>query len=179
MTFGSNVVLADIRQQINAGAQHITFGDPDFFNGPGHAMRVAEAFHAEFPNVTYDATIKVEHLLAQRDKMGRLAETGCLFVTTAVEEVDDRVLAKLDKGHTRADFIEVVGRFFVVGGDVVLADIRQQVEAGALKSSVWTSFTSLENFISKCPTLLAIESWRTGSSAMKWEKSGVASHLQR
>ncbi|HEV8076382.1 MAG TPA: CUAEP/CCAEP-tail radical SAM protein, partial [Candidatus Acidoferrum sp.] len=27
------VVLSDIRQQVKAGAQHITFGDPDFFNG--------------------------------------------------------------------------------------------------------------------------------------------------
>ena len=105
---GRDVVLADVRQQVDAGAQHVTFGDPDFFNGPGHAMRLVEAFHAEFPNVTYDATIKVEHLLAHRDKLRRLAETGCLFVTTAVEEVDDAVLTKLDKGHTRADFVEVV-----------------------------------------------------------------------
>ncbi len=103
-----DVVLADVRQQVDAGAQHLTFGDPDFFNGPGHAMRLVTAFHAEFPNVTYDATIKVEHLLAHGDKLRRLAETGCLFVTTAVEEVDDAVLAKLDKGHTRADFVEVV-----------------------------------------------------------------------
>jgi len=103
-----DVVLADVRQQIDAGAHHITFGDPDFFIGPGHAMRLVEAFHAEFPHVTYDATIKVEHLLAHRDKLRRLVETGCLFVTTAVEEVDDAVLAKLDKGHTRADFVEVV-----------------------------------------------------------------------
>ena len=103
-----DVVLADVRQQVDAGAQHVIFGDPDFFNGPGHAMRLAEAFHAEFPNVTYDATIKVEHLLAHRDKLNRLVETGCLFVTTAVEEVDDTVLAKLDKGHTRADFVEAV-----------------------------------------------------------------------
>ena len=103
-----DVLLADVRQQIDAGAHHITFGDPDFFNGPGHAMRLVEAFHAEFPHVTYDATIKVEHLLAHRDKLRRLVETGCLFVTTAVEEVDDAVLAKLDKGHTRADFVEVV-----------------------------------------------------------------------
>ncbi len=103
-----DVVLADVCQQVEAGAQHITFGDPDFFNGPGHAMRLAEAFHAEFPNVTYDATVKVEHLLAHRDKLRRLVETGCLFVTTAVEEVDDAVLGKLDKGHTRADFVEAV-----------------------------------------------------------------------
>ena len=103
-----DVVLADVRQQVEAGAEHVTFGDPDFFNGPSHAMRLVEAFHAEFPNVSYDATIKVEHLLAQRNKLRRLAETGCLFVTTAVEEVDDAVLAKLDKGHTRADFVESV-----------------------------------------------------------------------
>ncbi len=31
------VVLADIDAQVAAGAQHITFGDPDFFNGPTHA----------------------------------------------------------------------------------------------------------------------------------------------
>ena len=102
------VVMADIRQQVEAGAKHITFGDPDFFNGPGHAIRLIESFHVEFPNLTYDATIKVEHLLAHRDKLRRLAETGCLFVTTAVEEVDDNVLGKLEKGHTRADFVEAV-----------------------------------------------------------------------
>ena len=102
------VVLADVRQQVEAGAQHITFGDPDFFNGPGHAMRLVEAFHTEFPDVTYDATIKVEHLLTHPDTMRRLVETGCLFVTTAVEEVDDAVLEKLEKNHTGADFVEVV-----------------------------------------------------------------------
>ena len=112
---GRDVVLADVRQQVDAGAQHVTFGDPDFFNGPGHAMRLVEAFHAEFPDVTYDATIKVEHLLAHRDKLRRLVETGCLFVSTAVEEVDDAVLAKLDKGHTRADFVEVVEAARAVG----------------------------------------------------------------
>jgi radical SAM superfamily enzyme YgiQ (UPF0313 family) len=33
-----DVVLADIRQQVAAGAQHISFGDPDFFNGIRHAL---------------------------------------------------------------------------------------------------------------------------------------------
>ena len=37
-----------------------------------------------------------------------MAKTGCLFVTTAVEEVDDDVLSRLEKSHTRADFKEVV-----------------------------------------------------------------------
>jgi radical SAM superfamily enzyme YgiQ (UPF0313 family) len=103
-----DVVLADIRQQIAAGAQHVTFGDPDFFNGPTHAARIVEALHAEFPDVTYDATIKVEHLLKHRDLLGVLRETGCVLITSAVESVDDSVLAKLEKNHTRADFLEAV-----------------------------------------------------------------------
>jgi radical SAM superfamily enzyme YgiQ (UPF0313 family) len=109
------VVLEDIRQQVAAGAEHITFGDPDFFNGPAHAMRIVEALHCEFPELTYDATIKIEHLRRRRDLLPRLKETGCLFVTSAVESVDDRVLENLDKGHTRADFIDVAAQFRKVG----------------------------------------------------------------
>ena len=102
------VVLADIRAQVAAGAGHITFGDPDFFNGVGHAMRIAHALHGEFPDLTYDVTIKVEHLLGHADKLATLAGTGCISVTTAVESVDDRVLDILAKGHTRADVEDVV-----------------------------------------------------------------------
>jgi radical SAM superfamily enzyme YgiQ (UPF0313 family) len=102
------VVLGDIRQQVESGAQHITFGDPDFWNGPGHAMPLVEALHAEWPELSYDATIKVEHLLKHRDLLGDLRRTGCAFVTTAVESLDDDVLTKLAKGHTRADFAEAL-----------------------------------------------------------------------
>jgi radical SAM superfamily enzyme YgiQ (UPF0313 family) len=104
----ADVVLADIAGQIAAGAQHITFGDPDFFNGPTHAIRIVEALHAAHPDVTYDATIKVEHLLKHRDLLPTLTATGCAFVISAVESLDDRVLALFDKGHTREDFFEAV-----------------------------------------------------------------------
>ena len=101
----TDVVLADVRAQVSAGATHITFGDPDFFNGPTHASRLIDSLHREFPDLTYDVIIKVEHLLAERALLPRLVDTGCLYVTSAVESVDDAVLAKLEKGHTRADFI--------------------------------------------------------------------------
>jgi radical SAM superfamily enzyme YgiQ (UPF0313 family) len=104
-----DVVLADIRAQVAAGATHVSFGDPDFLNGPTHARKLVEALHAEFPQITYDAIIKVEHLLNHRELLPVLARTGCLFVTSAVEAVDDDVLAKLEKGHTRAGFIEAAG----------------------------------------------------------------------
>ena len=104
-----DIVLADIDGQVRQGAQHITFGDPDFFNGPTHAVRIVEALHNAHPTLTYDVTIKIEHLLVHRELLRRLRETGCLFVTSAVESVDDLVLARLEKGHTRQDFVEAVG----------------------------------------------------------------------
>ncbi|HEV2290149.1 MAG TPA: CUAEP/CCAEP-tail radical SAM protein [Candidatus Acidoferrales bacterium] len=110
-----DVVLADVRQQIAAGARHITFGDPDFFNGIGHAIPLVKALHNEFPAVTYDATIKIEHLLKHAEHLPLLRNTGCLFVTSAVESVDDGVLEKLEKHHTRADFLSVAARFREIG----------------------------------------------------------------
>ena len=102
-----DVVFEDIQQQVAAGAKHITFGDPDFFNGIGHAMALVESLPREFPQVTYDVTIKIEHLLKHRQHLPRLRDTGCLFVTSAVESVDDEVLRRLDKGHTGAHFLKV------------------------------------------------------------------------
>ena len=103
-----DAVLDDIRAQVDAGAQHITFGDPDFFNGPTHARRLVERLAASHPGVTYDATIKIEHILAHADLLPVLAGTGCLFITSAVESVDDAVLERLRKGHTRAGFERAV-----------------------------------------------------------------------
>jgi radical SAM superfamily enzyme YgiQ (UPF0313 family) len=102
------VVLADVAAQVAAGARHVTFGDPDFFNGPTHAMRIVSALHEAHPTVSYDVTIKVEHLLKHRELVPRLAATGCAFVTSAIESIDDVVLELFDKGHTRADFLEAV-----------------------------------------------------------------------
>lgn len=99
----AEIVLADIRCQVARGAQHITFGDPDFFNGIGHATDVVDALARDFPDVTYDVTIKIEHLLRHSDELSRLHNTGCLFVTSAVEAFDDDLLLKLRKGHTVAD----------------------------------------------------------------------------
>jgi len=104
-----DVVMDDVRAQVAAGAEHISFGDPDFFNGPTHARRLVEAVAKEFPHLTYDVTIKIEHILRHADMLGLLRDTGCLMITSAVESIDDDVLLKLRKGHTRADFVEAVG----------------------------------------------------------------------
>jgi hypothetical protein len=109
------VVLADARVQIAAGARHLTFGDPDFFNGPGHSLRICRRLHDEFPWLSFDATIKIEHLLQHARLLPELAELGCLFVVSAVESLSDRVLAKLAKGHRRADVAAALAALDRVG----------------------------------------------------------------
>jgi radical SAM superfamily enzyme YgiQ (UPF0313 family) len=110
-----DVVLEDIRRQIEAGAQHITFGDPDFFNGPGHAIPLVKAIHERWPQLTYDVTIKIEHLLKHAQHLVTLRDSGCLFVTSAVESVDDGILKIFDKRHSREDFVRAVSVFREMG----------------------------------------------------------------
>ena len=109
------IVREDVRQQVAAGAEHITFGDPDFFNGIRHAIAIVSDLHREYPRLTYDVTIKIEHLLRHAEHLATLRDTGCIFVTSAVESVDDTILARLDKGHTYADFARVVELFHELG----------------------------------------------------------------
>jgi radical SAM superfamily enzyme YgiQ (UPF0313 family) len=132
------IVLADIRQQVAVGAQHITFGDPDFFNGVTHATRIVDELHAEFPDLTYDVTIKVEHLLRHAAALPELARTGCLFVTSAVESLDDQVLMKLDKRHTRADFFRALD---------VCADAGLALQPTFVPFTPWTTRASYQDLL--------------------------------
>ena len=109
------VVLDDIRRQVAAGATHITFGDPDFLNGPQHALRVVRAMHAEFPDLTYDFTAKVEHLISRGEFLSEFAACGCLFIITAVESLSERVLKILDKQHSLSDVTTALQRVHNTG----------------------------------------------------------------
>lgn len=126
----AETVMADIRAQVAAGAEHITFGDPDFLNGPGHALRLARALHAEFPRLTFDFTTKVEHILRHRRLIPELRALGASFVVSAFESVSDDVLRRLNKGHTRADMEEALA---------ILAAARLPVQPTWLPFTPWTS----------------------------------------
>ena len=97
------VVLDDIRQQVEMGAVHITFGDADFLNGPKHSLNILRTMHREFPHLTFDVTTKIEHILQHRDVFQEFAMLGCLFIISAVESFSNYVLHHLVKGHTRED----------------------------------------------------------------------------
>lgn len=105
---GLDVLLADVEALVRAGASHVTFADADFLNAPAHAQRVVAAVHDAWPHLTWDATVKVEHVLRHRELWPGLAARGGLFVVSAFEALDDEVLKRLDKGHTRADATEAL-----------------------------------------------------------------------
>lgn len=103
-----DVVRTDIRNLVELGAQHITFGDPDFLNGVKHSLRVARNLHEDFPRLTFDVTTKVEHIVHYRDLFDELRTLGCVFILSAVEALNDTILAYLEKGHTAADVVEAL-----------------------------------------------------------------------
>ena len=105
---GIDAILADVAQLVEMGARHITFGDPDFLNGPHHALRVFSAMHEAFGDLTFDVTAKVEHVLEHHDLWPRFATAGCLFVVSAFESTSDTILAHLAKRHTAAQEVEAV-----------------------------------------------------------------------
>jgi radical SAM superfamily enzyme YgiQ (UPF0313 family) len=129
------VILQDIRRLVRSRAEHITFGDPDFLNGPTHALRVTRAMHAEFPTLTFDFTTKIEHILKQRELFPEFARLGCLFVVSAVESLSDTVLAHLEKGHSRADVFEA------------LAIMRQSDIALRPSLVSFTPWTTLDDYL--------------------------------
>lgn len=129
-----DTILADIDQLVEAGATHITFGDPDFLNGAQHSRRVVAAMHRRHPHLTFDCTTKVELILRHRELWPELAAAGCLFVVSAFETVNDDVLAILDKGHTRADMVEAT---------TVLAAQGIEVRPSLLPFTPWTTLSDM------------------------------------
>jgi hypothetical protein len=141
----ADVVMEDIRQQVRDGATHISFGDPDFFNGPTHGMRLARALHEAFPRVTFDATIKIQHLIDHAELLPELRRSGCLFITSAVEAVDDDILRLLDKNHTGRDF------------DRAVALTREAGIALAPTFVAFTPWTTLDGTIALLERLLELQ----------------------
>jgi radical SAM superfamily enzyme YgiQ (UPF0313 family) len=146
----ADAVLEDVAQVVAAGAGHISFADPDFLNRPRHAVEIARRLHGAFPDVTFDATVKVEHILRHRTIWPELAGSGLIFIVSAFESVDDRILALLDKGHTAADEavalevgraagIELRPSWLPFTPWTTLASIGDLLEFAAVQDLVWST----------------------------------------
>ena len=100
-----DALVEDVERLWSQGMRHLTFGDPDFLNAVPHAIAVARAVHKRHPELTFDITTKVEHVLEHPEVIGELRELGLLFIVSAVESTSARVLEILDKGHSAADVV--------------------------------------------------------------------------
>ncbi|HSL70473.1 MAG TPA: CUAEP/CCAEP-tail radical SAM protein, partial [Longimicrobiales bacterium] len=98
-----------------------------------------------FPHVTFDATIKIQHLIDHRELLPELRANGCLFITSAVEAVDDDILRLLDKNHTSRDF------------DRAVALTRQAGIALAPTFVAFTPWTTLEGYIALLERLVELQ----------------------
>lgn len=144
-----DVVLSDIEQQVALGATHISFGDPDFLNGPTHAVRILDVMHRRWPHLTFDATVKISHVLTHEAMMPVLRQYGCLFLTSAAESFDDDVLKRLDKGHTGQDIARAVA--IVRRSEIVLAPTF-------VPFTPWTTMESYAGLLTQLRDLLLINS---------------------
>lgn len=131
-------VIADIDQLVDAGARHVSFADPDFLNVPRHAQRVVSSMHERHRDLTFDCTVKVEHILRHRDILSELAESGCAFVVSAFESTNDTILGYLDKGHVAAEASNAV---------VLLRTHGIEVRPSWLPFTPWTTLDDLVDIL--------------------------------
>ncbi len=102
------VVLDAIDTQVELGAEHVSFADADFLNAPRHSLNIVRAMQKRHPKLSYDVTIKVEHLLKHAKMLPILRDTGCVLVTTAVETFEPLVLNKLQKNHSAKHAVDAI-----------------------------------------------------------------------
>ncbi len=193
---GADTVLADIEQLVALGARHITFGDPDFLNGRKHSLAIVHAMHERFPDLTFDCTTKVEHVLEFAHLWPELAACGCLFVVTAVELLNDEILARLDKGHDARQVADAVALLrehgieprpslmpftpWTTHEDV--ADIVRFVERHDLIGNVDPVQFSIRLLVPEGSLVLERDDWEPGAydpDALSWTWSSPLDGLQR
>ncbi len=145
------IVLSDIKNLYKQGARHITFTDPDFLNGPKHSLRILRDMNKLFPELTFDFTAKVEHLLKDRAIFPELKRLGCLFIVTALESLNANILKKLIKGHTEKDFLKVLK---------IARENKISIRPSLIAFTPWTTpedYIELLNFIEKNELVYEIE----------------------
>ncbi|MCU1491797.1 MAG: Fe-S oxidoreductase, partial [Acidimicrobiaceae bacterium] len=131
-------VRSELAALIEEGASHVHLADPDFLNRPSHARAFARMLKRDHPGRTFDATIKVSHLLRHRDLLPELADAGLLFVVSALESTSDLVLERLDKGHRSSEGREAVR---------LLRSLGVEVRPSFLPFTPWTTRQDLVDLL--------------------------------
>lgn len=138
-TYSEEKIISDVSNQIESGAKHISFNDPDFFNGPKYSLKILDTLVNKFPSITYDSTIKVEHILKYEKYFTELSKMNMLFVISAFETTNDFILNILQKNHSSYD-IEKATEISLLNN----MDIRPTW----MPFTPWTEIKDLHNIVS-------------------------------
>jgi hopanoid C-3 methylase len=104
------IVLQDVRYLVDNGMTHLTFIDADFFNTKRHGIKILRKLHAEFPDLTYDFTTRVDHILENQETLKEMEDLGVQFITSALEFPSELVLDAVAK-YTSLEQIEAAVKF--------------------------------------------------------------------
>lgn len=131
------IILQDVRNNVEGGMTHLTFIDADFFNAKYHGIKVLRKLHAEFPTLTYDLTTRVDHILENKEAVSEMHDLGVRFITSALEFPSEKVLQVLVK-ETSLEQIEEAIRF--------LRDVGIKLNPTFIMFNPWVDLTDLADF---------------------------------
>ncbi|OPX43928.1 ribosomal protein S12 methylthiotransferase RimO [Ruminiclostridium hungatei] len=109
------VVIEDVRNMVVSGMTHLTFMDADFFNTKYHGINIIRKLHSEFPQLTYDFTARVDHILENKETVMEMAQLGVKFIVSSLEFHSQEVLDAVSKELTVEAIQEVVEFLHKVG----------------------------------------------------------------
>jgi radical SAM superfamily enzyme YgiQ (UPF0313 family) len=100
---GDEIVFEEVRNLVKQGMTHLTFTDAEFFNAKNQGLRILRVLHAEFPELTYDFTTRVDHILEHEEALREMKDLGVRFITSALEFPSQMVLDVVSKDISLAD----------------------------------------------------------------------------
>ena len=101
-TLGAGLSRSKIAAALRRGGRQRRV-DPVSYTHLDVYKRQIAAMHERHPSLTFDCTIKVEHILRHPDVLPELSQAGCAFIVSAFESTNNTILDYLDKGHSVAD----------------------------------------------------------------------------
>ena len=124
-----DVVLADVARRSRPARGTSPSATPISSTASATRWRVVDALHAEFPGLTYDVTIKVEHLLKHATCCRGCATPAACSSRARSNRSTTACSRRLDKGHTRARLRARVALCREAGLTLV-ADLRRRSRRG-------------------------------------------------
>ncbi|MFB4212861.1 RCCLKC-tail radical SAM protein [Shouchella sp. 1P09AA] len=132
-----DIVINDVRNLVEDGMTHLTFVDADFFNAKYHGIKIIRALNKEFPNLTYDFTTRVDHILENKETLVELRNLGVKFITSALEFPSEQVLDEVAKETSVTDIEDAIW---------YLKDIGIKLNPTFIMFNPWTSLDDLTHF---------------------------------